>query len=570
MESEEKTGDVPTADEIRLAMEAICQSHWFLRAPLVRDLFVHMLEETLAGRTPTERSVAKAVWTIDQLMPGDSRIRGRKGKLCEALKQYYEGPGKAAPIRFAVDEFRIVITSPDFGSNATRPARLEEAPPASEKKGYLPLSPADPERAAPEAPQPVDPSRHWFDQACDAARLNDDTQVVLYLQKASDAGHSLAMTHLGMMYRRGRGGLPKDEVKSAQWFREAADKGEARAMYELGVMCERGQGEAAMQPPPMAEDDSVLKAVVKTVSAIAARAISRLPVRPTKKPEGEEGDESVVEDHTGLKSAFPDDAPSALNWIQEAADLGDPFALTLVGTMHFDGFGVPKDEARAAHYFLKAAPHGELFALTALAAMYFTGRGGLQEDHSRGHDHFTQSGIVANAERLNIFQRTNQVFLNNNDMYAARWFRKALDHEPRAMSRLGAMYAGGRPALPRDDERAVYWFRNAANLSEPLGMACFGVMHAGGRGGLPQNKIYAAHWFRKAAEAGEVLGMVALAVMLGNRHDGPSQDEVQALHWLRASGLPEPYAKAALDYVTGAFAPHACTRLLRTSLMFTR
>jgi hypothetical protein len=231
---------------------------------------------------------------------------------------------------------------------------------------------------------------------------------------------------------------------------------------------------------------------------------------------------------------------------------------------------VPKDEAKAAHYYLRAAPHGELFALLALTSMYFTGRGGLPKDHSRGNDHLMHGGVVANAEGLNIFERTNQVFLNTNDIYAIRWFRKALHHEPRAMSRLGAMYAGGRAGLPRDDERAVYWFRKAANVSDPLGMACFGVMNANGRGGLPQNKIYAAHWFRRAADAGEALGMVGLAIMLGNRQDGPSQDEVQALKWLRASGLPEPYALAALDHVTGSFAPHACTRLLRTSLMFTR
>jgi len=48
------------------------------------------------------------------------------------------------------------------------------------------------------------------------------------------------------------------------------------------------------------------------------------------------------------------DYPKAAIWFQKAADLNYVPALTQLGVMYNNGFGVPEDHAKAAQFYMKA------------------------------------------------------------------------------------------------------------------------------------------------------------------------------------------------------------------------
>lgn len=63
------------------------------------------------------------------------------------------------------------------------------------------------------------------------------------------------------------------------------------------------------------------------------------------------------------------------------------------------------------------------------------------------------------------------------------------------------MYETGRGVM-RSDEKAVQWYRKAAQQGEPKAQCNLGVMHDRGSGGVHQNDALATRYYRAAAEQG--------------------------------------------------------------------
>ena len=62
-----------------------------------------------------------------------------------------------------------------------------------------------------------------------------------------------------------------------------------------------------------------------------------------------------------------------------ASEQGDPVAMTLLGELYANGYGVAKDEKKALAWFSLAADRGDRQAIFALAMFRFAGRGGAQD-----------------------------------------------------------------------------------------------------------------------------------------------------------------------------------------------
>ena len=102
-----------------------------------------------------------------------------------------------------------------------------------------------------------------------------------------------------------------------------------------------------------------------------------------------------------------------------------------------------------------------------------------------------------------------------------------------AQYRIGLIYAYGRGGLSRDDAKAVYFFRKAADKGYVDAQTELGYMYEGGRG-VTLDKAQAVTWFRKAATQGNARAQNAL----GGAYDrglGVPKDELQALYWYRLS-----------------------------------
>ena len=70
----------------------------------------------------------------------------------------------------------------------------------------------------------------------------DISEAACFCQKAADQGNAQAQCDLGLMTKRGEGGLKKDDEAAAQLYRRSADQGYAQAQSNLGVCYAEGDG----------------------------------------------------------------------------------------------------------------------------------------------------------------------------------------------------------------------------------------------------------------------------------------------------------------------------------------
>ncbi len=221
----------------------------------------------------------------------------------------------------------------------------------------LASDPADPQRVAP-------PIRGGLVNIREAARacgfrLNEDPEnprilfqfgrvldlagrydlARYYYLRASGQGYSAALTNLGFMAIKGRGG-DVDYVAAAAYYRQAAQLGNLRARTNVGTMFVKGQG---MDPVP---------------------------------------EEGVL-------------------WYRLASGMGWPNAQNALADLYRKGRGVKKDEVAAAALYQLAAANGQRAAMNSLGRSYLAGWG-VEPDRNKSHLWF-QRAIAAGDRFAPVF-----------------------------------------------------------------------------------------------------------------------------------------------------------------------
>jgi hypothetical protein len=100
--------------------------------------------------------------------------------------------------------------------------------------------------------------------------------------------------------------------------------------------------------------------------------------------------------------------------------------------------------------------------------------------------------------------------------------------DPEAQHDLGLRYAGGR-GVPKDPERAVRWYRAAAEQGYGPAQSSLALAYYWGTG-VARDRAKAADWYRRAAEhdmagAGYMLGLIYWS------GEGVAKDMARAAHW---------------------------------------
>jgi TPR repeat protein len=108
--------------------------------------------------------------------------------------------------------------------------------------------------------------------------------------------------------------------------------------------------------------------------------------------------------------------------------------------------------------------------------------------------------------------------------------KKAMDGDATAQYDLGSWYFNG-DEVSQDLEKAVYWWRMAAEQEVPGAMYNLGNCYFFGQG-VTKDLIEAAKWFRMAADRGNALAQFNLGNSYFNG-DGVAKDEVEAVKWFR-------------------------------------
>ena len=119
--------------------------------------------------------------------------------------------------------------------------------------------------------------------------------------------------------------------------------------------------------------------------------------------------------HLGRAFMKKGDYPEAFRWLERAAQNGNATAMSNLGSLYVNGWGVPRDFARARYWYEKAAAKDNATGMAALGATYFYGKG-VAQDYAK----------------------------------AREWYEKAAEKgEARAMTALGALYRDGKGVIAR-------------------------------------------------------------------------------------------------------------------------
>ena len=265
------------------------------------------------------------------------------------------------------------------------------------------------------------------------------------------------------------------------------------------------------------------------------------------------------------------DYAAALQDWRPLADQGDVRAQVSLGMMYYNGQISPQDYAQALAWFRKAAEQGLAEAQYNLGVMYDEGRGAPQ-DFVLAYLWYNLTASVAERGPSEDIVKTREWAAKNRDLVAAKmtptqiaqaqyalgwayangqgvpqdyekaiaWYRKAAEQgDASAQNNLGVMYDEGN-SVPQDYAQAVAWYRKAANQGFAIAQVSIGKMYYNGQG-VPQNYAQAVAWYRKAAEQGDADGQygLGLAHALGQ---GVPQDYMLAYMWFN---LAASHAKDA-------------------------
>ena len=142
--------------------------------------------------------------------------------------------------------------------------------------------------------------------------------------------------------------------------------------------------------------------------------------------------------------------------------------------------------------------------------------------------------------------------------------------EAEACHSIATLYFAGGPGVGRDLERAVSWFRKAADdHRSPRAQCALGRRYLRGEGVGKVDLVQAAHWFELAAAQGHAeamgqFGCLLLSAPAGHDFAGPpptpqrQRDPQQQLGTGDGAGGAHPAAAAAAAALAGAAASSAC------------
>ncbi len=210
---------------------------------------------------------------------------------------------------------------------------------------------------------------------------------------------------------------------------------------------------------------------------------------------------------------------------QEAAkrlekNKSDSAAMTLLGLMYAQGFGVPPDQKTAAQWYTAAALHGDAHAMASLGMMTIEGR-----------------GVVKNLAEGKV------------------WLEKAAAlNEPAACFNLAFILLSHNTEA--DDRQAIALLKIAAQAGIDDAQHALGVAYLEGRG-IERNASEAISWFKLAAYNGNIAGEVEYATLLFQGKGIDKDEELSAKYFLRAAAKGNPVAQNRLArlYLTGHGVP---------------
>lgn len=234
------------------------------------------------------------------------------------------------------------------------------------------------------------------------------------------------------------------------------------------------------------------------------------------------------------------------------ADPNDGPAMTLLGELYANGFGVRQDWAKAAEWYRLASARGDAQAAYALAMLTLDGRG-VAKDLNAGRQLLETAAPKVPAAAYNL----GLILLAENkaeaDRRAVELFRQAAEaSEPEAQYAMGVLFKQGR-GVPRDPVQAAMWMSLGAEARNAAALVEYAIMLFNGEG-VQKDEEAGAKMFRRAAELGNPVAQNRLARIYAAGRGLP-KNLVEAAKWhtlAMARGVNDPWLDDALKALTPA------------------
>ena len=161
------------------------------------------------------------------------------------------------------------------------------------------------------------------------------------LRTAAEGGDAQAQFRLGLLYKFGDNGLPKDEKQAMLWNRKAAEQGQPEAQVSFAFALAHGDGVEKNE----AEAVSWYRKAALQGNAVGQNYLAGMLV-------------------TG--SGVTQNLEEGATWYRKSAEQGFVGSELILGLMLEEGRGVKKDLTEAAAWYRKAADDGSEAAATRL------------------------------------------------------------------------------------------------------------------------------------------------------------------------------------------------------------
>ncbi|MHB2165548.1 tetratricopeptide repeat protein [Alsobacter sp. R-9] len=233
-------------------------------------------------------------------------------------------------------------------------------------------------------------------------------------------------------------------------------------------------------------------------------------------------------------------------------DPSDAAAMTLIGELYANGFGVRQDWAKAADWYRLAVQRGDPQASYALAMILLDGRGGTK-DPAEGRRLLETAADAVPAAAYHLGLLLLEANKPESDRRAAELFRRAGEaSNTDAQYALAVLYRSGR-GVEKDPTEAAILMARAATARNTAAELEYGIMLFNGDG-VNRTEQGAAKFFLRAAEKGNAVAQNRLArLYVAGR--GVPKDLVEAAKWHYLAGLrgmSDPWLDDQLKELTAA------------------
>lgn len=313
-----------------------------------------------------------------------------------------------------------------------------------------------------------------------------------WFRKSALAGYVPAMVSMGYAYSTGYG-VTKNDKEALMWYTKAATLGEAVAQNNLGIMLRDGLGGKA---------DMRLAAKWFLQSATQGNARAQYNLASFY-----------------YESTVAGSDREAWRWYTAAAQQGDIYAETALGTMYLLGQGVKKDPLAALDLYSRAAEKGFVGAQVALARLYETGDIGKKHpsDAALWYARAAQQGNILAQYRLGLLYETG-TGLPRDVQQAAVWYKKSVD-DGNYLPGLGALcrlYAADKSV---SGTTIIETFKKGAERDEAYCQLQLGRAYNDGIN-VTKDPVLAYQWFALAAlklpEGEDRAGAVVTRINISN------------------------------------------------------